>query len=225
MSTPDPAIEEFLAALNADERSSPEDWHRFHLFLQAKKQTGQKDPPVPLILAASGESNDSKHRRLSDQLYWALENGCIDEALRYLRDIPIKQWKSCPPSESFQDNYSKPDGTYGPIHLEWTSDPKPKGNAESAAHAIEILRARWDEVAGQELCSVTSPLRFEGAKRRRLVVLAKREASPPWGTWTSLDQGEKRRFFTRLRAAVNAAIEPLEVDHIDFIHEPTEATP
>ena len=225
MSAMNPRIEQFLVALKANGRSSPNDWHRFHLFLERKKQPGQKAPPVPLILAASDESNASKHHRLSAQLYWAQENGCIEDALRYLKDIRVEHWNSCPPDEWFQDNYPKPDGTYGPIHLEWTSDSKPKSSAESAAHAIEILRAQWDEVAGQELRGVTSPLRFEGAKGRRLVILAKREASPPWGTWTSLDQGENRRFFTRFRAAVNAAIKPLEVDHIDFVHEPTEATP
>ena len=218
MSTSDPRIEEFLADLKADGRSSPEDWHRFHLFLQAKKQTGLKDPPVPLILAASDESNATKHHRLSAQLHWASENGCLDDALRYLRDIPFEQWNSCSLEQWNQDSYHN-------LHWGWTSDPKPKNSAESAAHAIEILRARWDEVAGEELRAVTSPLRFEGAKGRRLVVLAKREASPPWGTWTSLDQGENRRFFTRLRAAVNAAIKPLEVDHIDFVHESTAATP
>lgn len=225
MSAPDPRIEEFLAALKADGRSSPKDWHQFHQFLQSKKQAGQKDPPVPLILAASDESNATKHHCLSAQLYWAQENGRSEDALRYLSDIPVEQWNACSSDEWFQDNYPKPDGTYGPIYLEWTFDPKPKSSAESTAHAIEILRARWDEVAGQELSGVTSPLRFEGAKGRRLVVLAKRKASPPWGTWTSLDQGENRRFFTRLRAAVNAAIQPLEVDHIDFVHESTGAAP
>lgn len=218
MSTSDLRIEGFLAALKADGRSSPKDWHRFHQFLQTKMQAGQKAPPVPLILAASDESNATKHYRLSAQLYWAQEYGCIEDALRYLKDIPAEQWNSCSLEQWNQDSYPN-------WHWGWTSDPKPKSSAESAAHAIEILRARWDEVAGQELRGVTSPLRFEGAKGRRLVILAKREASPPWGTWTSLDQGENRKLFTRFRAAVNAAIEPLEVDHIDFVHEPTEATP
>ena len=218
MSAPDPRIEEFLAALKADGRSSPTDWHRFHLFLQAKKQAGQKDPPVPLILAASDESNASKHHRLSAQLYWAQENGCIEDALRYLKDIPAEQWNSCLLEQWNQDSY--------PVsHLKWNFDARPKPSDAAAANAIAILRDRWDQIAGSELCGVTSPLHFSGPKGRLLVVLAKREASPPWGTWTSLAQGENRRFFTRLRAAVNEAIKPLEVDHIDFVHEPTEATP
>lgn len=105
MSTPHPSIEDFLAALKADGRSSPEDWHRFHLFLKAQKLTGQKTPPGPLILAASGESDASKHRRLSDQLYWAHENGCLDVSLRYLRDVPVEQWNSSPPEKWFRDSY------------------------------------------------------------------------------------------------------------------------
>ena len=105
MSTPDPVIEEFLAALKADGRSSPKDWHRFHLFLQSKKKPGQKDPYVPLILAASDESNASKHRRLSAQLYWAQENGCIEDALRYLSNIPVEEWNSCPLEQWNQESY------------------------------------------------------------------------------------------------------------------------
>ena len=218
MRTPDPRIEEFLAALKADGRSSPEDWHRFHQFLQSKKKAGQKDPPVPLILAASDESNATKHHRLSGQLYWAQENGCIEDTLRYLSNIPVEEWNSCPLEQWNQDSY--------PVsHLKWNFDERTAPSDAAAANAIAILRARWDEIVGSELCGVTSPLHFSGPKKRLLVVLAKRKASPPWGTWTSLDQGENRRFFTRLRAAVNDAIKPLEVDHIDFVHEPTEATP
>jgi hypothetical protein len=105
MSAPDPRIEEFLAALKADGRSSPQDWHRFHQFLQAKKQAGQKAPPVPLILAASDESNASKHHRLSAQLHWAQENGGIDDALRYLSNIPVEEWNSCPLEQWNQESY------------------------------------------------------------------------------------------------------------------------
>lgn len=218
MSAPDPRIEEFLAALKADGRSSPKDWHRFHQFLQSRKQAGQKDPPVPLILAASDESNASKHHRLSAQLYWAQENGCIEDGLRYLSNIPVVEWNSCSLEEWNQDSY--------PVsHLKWNFDERTKPSDAAAANAIAILRARWDEIAGSELCRITSPLHFSGPKSRLLVVLAKREASPPWGTWTSLEQGESRRAFTRFRAAVNDAIKPLEVDHIDFVHEPTEVKP
>lgn len=49
---------------------------------------------MPLILAASGESEDSKHSRLSTQLEWALENGCLEEVIRYLEAIPVEKWNS-----------------------------------------------------------------------------------------------------------------------------------
>jgi len=226
LNTPDPRIEELLVALKADGKSSPKDWHQFYLFLEAKKQAGQKDPPVPLILAASMESDDTKHRRLSDQLHWAHENGCLDDVLRYLRDIPGEDWNLSSLGQWNQDSY--PNYSWG-----WTSDPKPKMSVETATKLIEHLRANWDEIAGPELRAVTLPRRFAGAKGRRLLVFARKDSPPPWGTWTTLDRGKNKRFFTRLRAAVNAAIKPLEVDHIDFVevdhidfvHVPTEGTP
>lgn len=211
MSTPDPRIKEFLSVLKADGRSSPKSWHEFYLFLKTKRQTGKKDPPVPFILAASMESDASKHQCLSDQLFWAHENGCLDEALRYLKDIPSKDWNSSPLDQWNQDSY--PHGHFG-----WTSDPKPKMNVETASKLIEQLRANWDKIAGSELSAVTLPHRIAGAKGCRLLVFARRDASPPWGTWTMLDQDKKKRSsFTRLRAAVNEAIKPVEVHHIDFI--------
>ena len=80
-------------------------WHKFYQFLLTKKQPGQKEPPVPLILAASGESNSSKYARLSGQLEWALENGCIEDAIRYLEEISHDKWNSCPLERWEQDSY------------------------------------------------------------------------------------------------------------------------
>lgn len=105
MSAMNPRIEQFLVALKANGRSSPKDWHRFHLFLERKKQPGQKAPPVPLILAASGESNAFKHGRLADQLIWADEHGCLDEAMDYLTAIPLDDWNSCAPEKWHQNSY------------------------------------------------------------------------------------------------------------------------
>jgi len=96
MSASDPRVAEFLSHLMTQGRSSPDgmSWHRFHQFLARKKSAGRDDPPAPLILAASGESNGSKHRRLASQLEWALENKCLDEALQFLREVPADQWNS-----------------------------------------------------------------------------------------------------------------------------------
>ena len=105
MSLRDPAVEAFLLELKVDGRSSPRDWQRFFVFLRASKQYGQADPPVPLILAAAGESDASKHRRLAAQLQWATENGCAAAALDWLRRIPVEQWNACPPAQWNQDSY------------------------------------------------------------------------------------------------------------------------
>ena len=55
--------------------------------------------PVPLILAASGESNAMKHGRLADQLRWAEEYGLLEQALRQLRAIPLDMWSHGSPDD------------------------------------------------------------------------------------------------------------------------------
>jgi hypothetical protein len=124
VSTHDP-IKEFLIALKGDGRHSPRGWHRFYMFLKSKGRTlGLEEPRLtqdrgfrigaessldeparPLILAASGESAASKHERLGEQLYWAREHGCLDDALRYLKKIPTEEWDSCPPEQWYVEHY------------------------------------------------------------------------------------------------------------------------
>ena len=43
----------------------------------------------------------------------------------------------------------------------------------------------------------------------------RKSKSTPWGTWTAFASKDAKRSFTRLRASLNAAISPVEVDHID----------
>jgi len=107
MSAGDPSIEVFLGSLKEQGRSSPAGmhWQRFYEFLQAKRRQDQGKPPVPLILAASGESDASKHRRLGDQLHWAEANGCLNEALRCLTDMPSEDWNTYPLAQWNQDSY------------------------------------------------------------------------------------------------------------------------
>lgn len=105
MSNPLPRVEEFLATLKAEGRSSPLDWQRFHRFLEKRKQPGRSDPPVPLILAASGASGATKHQRLGDQLYWAQENGCLDDALVSLSAIDADAWNCCSAEKWNRDHY------------------------------------------------------------------------------------------------------------------------
>jgi len=104
------------------------------------------------------------------------------------------------------------------MYRNWDWEAKPKQSAETLAIILGELSLHWPEIIGPELGKVTNPLAFTGAKGRRLVVQANFAYSPPWGGWTfrSLDKSE-RITFTHFRKAINDAIKPHEVDHIDFI--------
>lgn len=77
-------IECFLVNLKAEGKSSPHDWHQFHQFLFSKQLPVHTQPPVPLILAASDESNATEHSLLGEQLQLASENSCLGEAIIFL---------------------------------------------------------------------------------------------------------------------------------------------
>ena len=96
MSIPITRIDDFLKAIRAEGRSSPAGtyWHEFYEFLQTRAKPGQTRPKRPLILAASGESNRTKHDRLRVQLEWANEAGRLEEAIEYLQRIPVDHWNS-----------------------------------------------------------------------------------------------------------------------------------
>jgi len=84
-------------------------WNDFYNFLCSKQQPDQRKPPVPLILAASGESDESKHRRLTEQLRWAEEAGCLEDAAELLTSIPAEDWNTCSSEQWNQDNYWQPE--------------------------------------------------------------------------------------------------------------------
>jgi hypothetical protein len=90
----DRTIEKFLNERKLEGRASPAGfhWHQFYKFLQSSKTENASDPPIPLILAAAGESNAKKHERLEQQLDWALRYGVLDEAIRFLQQIPVEHW-------------------------------------------------------------------------------------------------------------------------------------
>ncbi len=93
----DQAITDFLEQIRAEGRSSPagQHWMAFHEMLcRQAVRTGAGRPPVPFILAASGESDSSKLRRLGEQLRWAQDNGTLEEALEFLRGLRPDQWNS-----------------------------------------------------------------------------------------------------------------------------------
>ena len=111
----------------------------------------------------------------------------------------------------------------GPTYRPRDFDAKCCPSPDELTQHFETLRLRWLEIVGPELARITRPLAFTREKARRLLVLASHSVLPPWGGWSHLSSVEvKRRTFTRLRSAVNSAIAPHEVEHIDFT---TEAEP
>lgn len=103
-------IETFLERIKSEGRSSPAGihWHKFYEHLQSRKLPGSVDPPVPMILAASGESNASKHHRLSQQLQWALQNECLGDAITYLEELGADCWNLGTEDRWFEESYWKP---------------------------------------------------------------------------------------------------------------------
>ena len=103
--------QDFLARIKSEGRSSPtgKRWNDFYSLLKHCQKFGDtRTPPVPLILAASGESNLSKHRRLSDQLDWAIVNSCFGEAVAFLENLGEDEWNVGSLDEWNADSYWKP---------------------------------------------------------------------------------------------------------------------
>lgn len=169
-------------------------------------------PPKPLILSGWTHTNDiEKLERWEETITWASENNCA----RLISEIPDSAFYFVDTPTTYQVG---PFG--GPMYRSWESEPSTRPDREQVDEAMDTLTRRWPEIAGTALAGITRPLKFTGEKARRLLVLADPTASPPWGEWARLSANEsERRTFTSLRAAVNAAIAPHEVDHIDFVNE------
>lgn len=169
-------------------------------------------PPAPLILAGWAYSNDTeKMRRWRETVDWASANSCVG-IVEGISDQDFYQVEK-PTSYSVG-----PMG--GPCYRPWDFEAKVRPPQDELAKHLEYLSAHWADVAGSSLATVTQPLAFTGKKARRLLVCAETTAAPPWGGWTHRSPDEaKRRTFTRFRSAVNEAITPHEVDHIEFVTE------
>jgi hypothetical protein len=169
-------------------------------------------PPTPLILAGWAYSNDvEKLRRSEETVAWGVTNGCAE----LVAGIPDQEFLFV---DAPTDYAVGPLG--GPMYRAWDLEKKERPRSQQLAQRLETLRRDWSQIAGQELAKFMRPLNFAGEKARRLVVFADRVGKPPWGEWSHLSANEAdRRSFTRLRAAINQAIAPHEVDHIDFTTE------
>jgi hypothetical protein len=186
-------------------------WVRVHgLLRNAWEQDGRQGtpPPTPLILGGWFHTNDvEKARRWRETCTWATENGYT----HLIPDFAREEQYQVVAMSSYDIG---PLG--GPMYLPWSFDPKEKPSDAAVSLAMEKLREQWASIAGPTLAPITRPLRFTGIKKRRLVVLADGSTKPPWGEWHYLAPGERRRTFMALRQAVNDAIAPMMVDHIDF---------
>jgi len=186
-------------------------WHDVFERLSNYARTHTCSPqslPPPLILAGWVYSNDlEKLRRWEETVAWANSNGCAD-----LIAIPEGDFYFVDEPTSYRVG---PLG--GPMYRPWDIDQKERPQPSLIAKHLGTLKSHWQDIVGQELARVTRPLAFTGAKFRRLLVWADNSARPPWGGWSYLSAAEAdRRTFTHLRASINRAIAPHEVDHVDF---------
>jgi hypothetical protein len=98
---------------------------------------------------------------------------------------------------------------------------RPRLTTAEYQDAFGKLRAAWGQVMGEPLAAITEPYMFSGRKRRKLVVVVRGTARPPWGSWQAFSPVEaERRTFTEFRGRVNEAIAPHAVDHVVFWERP-----
>jgi hypothetical protein len=165
-------------------------------------------PPKLLILSGWTYTNDvEKMQRWEETLKWAAQNGCTE----IVSGIPDQDFYFVEKPTSYMIG---PMG--GPMYRAWDFEEKDRPTTGQIKQHMDTLLSHWSEIVGNEIASITSPFRFTGRKARRL--LADAAVTPPWGGWSHLSMQEsKRRTFTMFGEAINKAITPHEVDHIDFI--------
>ena len=105
----------------------------------------------------------------------------------------------------------------GPMYREWDFEAKNRLSPRDLDQHLERLKLDWSRIVGEQLGRATRPIKFTGKKARRLLVYADGNVRPMWGDWYKLSQSQsERREFTRFRSAINEAIAPHEIDHVDF---------
>jgi hypothetical protein len=190
----------------------PPVWASLHQQLQkhaASRACVPAAPPVPLILGGWIHSNDvQKQARWAETLAWADANGAGGHvAALHSTDFYEVEY---PSSVDIGP-------TGGPMYLPWSFKRKPCPEPGALAACMARLRSAWPETAGPDIAPCTAPVAFTGAKARRLLVAVTGYTSPPWGDWARLPaDAQRRRVFTRLRAAINGVVSPHQVDHVDF---------
>ena len=97
-------IDAFLIQIKSEGRSSPtgRHWQDFGKWLEKQEPNQIEKPPMPLILAASGASDATKHDRLREQLLFAERNGFLLGAIKWLNDLESDSW-----NHSSESNWHK----------------------------------------------------------------------------------------------------------------------
>jgi hypothetical protein len=167
------------------------------------------NPPVPLILNGWVYSNDAnKKERWTKTIEWAEQNRCSE----ILQSVPDSDFYFVDELTAYAIG---PLG--GPMYRDWDHETKPRPSDEELLRLLAILKKDWLSIVGVNLSNITAPVKFTGRKARRLLVQVIRPIRPPWGDWDKLtgDRGVRSEF-TKFRRAINRALSPHEVDHIDF---------
>lgn len=189
----------------------PNKWAQIYTELESEwriKGLEGPPPPKPLILAGWNFSNDvEKKNRWTKTIEWAKSKG-LEHIVNQLETSGYYI------VDELDNSSVIPNGGY---YARWDSKPKPKPTKEEVKQAFSNLKENWKIIAGEDLASITQPIEFTGSKYRRLVVSVKSGSVPPWGDWQSLAKSENPNTFTHFRKSVNEAIDPVYVDHIDFI--------
>jgi len=194
----------------------PYDWSKlyFLLFDAWIKNIADKkipEPPKPLILAGTTFSTaDAIRHRWMSLIKWANENGFSN--LMSANMPPPPDYDVAEQIAGVSNNGT---GWLGERRDYSHHDPKPKHNPEEVNKKLLYLKDHWCDIVGSVLAESTVPFKITGRKSRRLVVLAKHEALPPWGSWKAILK--EKQSFTAFRKAINLAISPLEFDDISFV--------
>ena len=99
-------IEDYLDRLKASGRSSPAGRHWDNLYRLITRDFPKENlPSFPLILGGSIASNEDKHRRLREHLFWAHAHGRLEEAFTFLDHVPAEGW-NVGPFEKWSESFS-----------------------------------------------------------------------------------------------------------------------
>lgn len=164
-------------------------------------------PPRPFILGGWNFSDDwTKKKRWEATLEWANEQG-LEHLIPALH--PDTEYRV---TEIYKFKRLDPFGGYN-------TEPREVPSEKAVEGAVQTLTEKWSEIVGKEIAEMTTPIRISGRKKRRLIVAADETATPPWGSWITLTYSgrDQKEAFTLFRVAINKAIAPVCVDHVDFV--------